>query len=73
MFDTNNQPLTFHLDVDRLFTYPIWASVEEVMHVQTLAIPGAIPRPLGYQGAISGQRPTQIAIFPSSHFQLKWS
>ena len=37
------------------------------MHVQTLAVLGTIPRPLLYQGVVLRQRPTQIAITPSSH------
>ena len=40
------------------------------MHVQTLAIPGAIPWPLLYQGVVPGPRPTQIIISPRSHLQL---
>ena len=37
------------------------------MYVQTLAIPEGTPKPLLYQGVVPGQRPTQIAISPSSH------
>ena len=44
---------------------PIWAIIEEVMLVQTLAVQRANPRPLLYQG------PTQIAISPSSHLRLR--
>ena len=43
------------------------------MPVQTLAVPGATPRPLLYQGSVPGQRPTQIAITPSSHLWLRCS
>ena len=37
---------TFYVDVYEYLTCPIWASIEEVMHVQTLAITGATPKPL---------------------------
>ena len=62
-----------HLDANGLLTCPIWASIEEVMHVQTLTVPGATPRPLMYQGDVSGQRPTQIALSPSLHLRLRCS
>jgi hypothetical protein len=39
-------PSTFHVDTDGHVTFPIRASIEEDMHVQTLAIPGATFRPL---------------------------
>ena len=43
------------------------------MLAQTLAVPGATPGPMLYQGAVPGQRPTQIAKTPSSHLQLRCS
>ena len=64
---------TFHVDIDGLLTFPIRACIKEVMHVQTLAVLGAIPRPLLQSGVVMGQRPTQIAISPSSHLRLRCS
>ena len=60
-----------HVDADGLLTCPIWANIEEFMHVQTLPVPGANPQPLLYQGAVLGQRPTQITITPSLHLGLR--
>ena len=75
--NANEQPLhrhpTFHADVDGFFICPIQASIEEVMHVQILAVTGTIPMPLLHQGAISEQCPTQIVISFSLHFLLRCS
>ena len=68
---TNPLSSTFYINADGLIICLIWASIEEVMHVQTLAISGATPRPLLYQGAVPRQRPTQIAISLSSHLKLR--
>ena len=57
----------FHLDADELLTCPIRASIDEVMPVQTLAVPGATPKPLLYQGVVPGQCLTQNVISLSSH------
>ena len=57
----------FHVDANALLSCPIYASIEEVMHVHTLVVPRATPMPLLYQGTVQGQRPTQIATSPSSH------
>ena len=37
------------------------------MHVQTSTVQGATSRPLQLQGAVPGQRPTQIVLSPSAH------
>ena len=63
----------FHVDADGPLNCYIRASIEDIMHVQTLGVPGAAPKPLLYQGIVPRQRPTQIAISPSSHLQLKCS
>ena len=74
IFDGNiltiSSSFTFHVDADGLLTCPIRASIEEVVPIHTLAVPEATPRPLLYQGAVPEQRPTQIAISPSSHLRL---
>jgi hypothetical protein len=48
--ESNNQPLYrhshFHVDADEHLTCPIRISIEDGMHVQTLTVPGATPRPL---------------------------
>ena len=41
-----------HVDAHGPLTCQIRASIEEVMRVQTLAVPGATPRPLLYQGIV---------------------
>ena len=64
---------TFYVDDNGLLTCLIQASIEKVMPVQTLEILGGTLRPLLYQGAVMGQRSTQIAISPSSHLQLSCS
>ena len=78
IFTTNKKKTTptsyaFHVDADGPLTCPIRASIEEVMPVQTLAVPGATPKPLLFQDAIPRQHPTQIAISPSSHLRLRCS
>ena len=47
-------PLSFivHVDVDEPLACPIWASIEEVMPVQTLVVPRATPKQLFYQGNV---------------------
>ena len=61
------------LDTHGHLTCSIWASIEEIMHVQTSAVSGATPRPQQFQGDVPGQRPTQIVISPSSHLLLRCS
>lgn len=55
------------IDADGPFICLIQARVEELMHVQTLVIPGATPRLLLSQGALPRQHPPQITMSPSSH------
>ena len=62
-----------HLDAFRVLICSIWTSIEEVIPVQTLEVPGATYMPLLYQDAAPGECPTQIAISPSSHLQLRCS
>ena len=59
-----------NIDVDRLLTCPIHASIEEVMVVLTLVVPGSTPKSLLSQGVVPRQCPTQIAISHSSHIRL---
>lgn len=49
----------------------IWASIQEVMHVQSLAVLGFTPISLFHHGVFAGQHPIQIAIYPSSQLQLR--
>ena len=69
----------------RHLTYPIQENIEEIMYVQTSAVPGATPRPPQFQGAVLEQRPTPhchiskltppievfLIIFGSSHHELR--
>ena len=61
----------FHVDAARLHYCPIWASFEEVTPIRTLAVLGAAPKPLLYQGVVPGQCPIQLVISPSSHLRLR--
>ena len=63
----------FHIHANELLFCPIQTSIKEVVHVQTLVVPGGTPRPLLYQGVVLGQRPTQIAISIRLHLQLRCS
>ena len=66
---------TFHVDADGYLTCPIQESIKEVMPLQTFTVPGgwSHSRATAVQGAVPGQRPTQIGISPSSHLQLRYS
>ena len=71
LFDAIKKPLYRHVDADGLLTWPIWTSIEDIMPIQTLAVPGAIPMPMLSQSDVPSERPTQIAISPSSHLWLR--
>ena len=49
---TTSLSCTFHVDVDGILFSPIWTGIEEVMHAQTLAVPGATPMPLMFQDIV---------------------
>ena len=51
---------TFHLDADGFLTFPIQASIEEVVHVQTLRVPWATPKPLLNQGDVLDNAPLKL-------------
>ena len=70
---TTSSSSTLCIHANGFLTCSIWASIEEVMPVQTLTVPGATPRPLLYQGVVRRQHPTEIAITPSSHLRLRCS
>ena len=70
---TTSSSSTFYVDTDGLLICPNQASLKKNPHVGTLAIMGATPRPLLYQGDVPGERPSQIAISLSSHLPLRCS
>jgi hypothetical protein len=65
-YTTTLSSSTFYVDVDGHLTCPIRERIEEIMHVQISAVSRAILKPILFQGIVSGQRPTQVGISPSS-------